>query len=92
MNGIQRAVAILGGNTNLARVIGRRPQEITKWLRRGWVTPGACGAIAEAVLLAIPLAKRRGVDVETARPVTLRDLNPGLPDVLPVVSTAAEEA
>lgn len=90
MNGIERAVEIFGAIakgavSNLARAIGRSPQEVSKWLKRGWAPAKYCGAIASAVTAAIPLAKLYGLDPEVARPVTLKDLNPDLPEVVAVV-------
>lgn len=92
MNGIERAVAILGSNANLARAIGRRPQEVAKWLKRGWVPAKYCGVIAEVVPVAIPMAHVYGIAQDVARPVTLKELNPDLPDVLPARTAEVEGA
>lgn len=95
MTGIQRAIDIFdaisrGAVTNLARAIRRSPQEVDKWLRRGWVPAKYCVAISQAVAAAIPLARFYGLSVDVARPVTLKELNPDLPNVIPDVASANE--
>ena len=97
MNGIERTVEIFaaisnGPKSNLARAIGRSPTEIDKYLKRGWVTPRHCEKMVAAVLAAIPLALFYGLDPAIARPVTLKELNPDLPDVMPASSAATAEA
>lgn len=97
MKGIERVVEIFaaisnGPKSNLARAIGRSPTEIDKYLKRGWVTPRHCEKVVAAVQAAIPLARFYGLDPDIARPVTLKELNPDLPDVMPVRTPEEEGA
>jgi hypothetical protein len=97
MNGIERAVEIFGAistgpKTNLARAIGRSPAEIDKWLKRGWVPAKYCAAISAVIPVAIPLALIYGLDPDLAHPISLQELNPDLPDVMPVRTAEAEDA
>ena len=49
MEALLRAVSLAGGQTALARRIGKSPAHVAQWLRRGRVGPTACIPIETAV-------------------------------------------
>lgn len=48
MNGLQRAIDILGSQSALAGAIGRVPQVVNNWVRRGNVPAESCPEIEKA--------------------------------------------
>ena len=49
MQALLNAILLAGGQTALARRIGKRQSHVAQWLRRGRVGPTACIAIETAV-------------------------------------------
>ena len=49
MEALLRAVSLAGGQTALARRIGKKQPTVAQWLRRGRVSPTSCIAIETAL-------------------------------------------
>ncbi|QAU22564.1 hypothetical protein EO087_00065 [Dyella sp. M7H15-1] len=79
MNPLDRAVAIFDSQAALARAMGGLPQEIHRWIKRGWVPANRCQAVVAAVNKELPSAMQRGLVPEIARPLTLHELNSVFP-------------
>lgn len=62
--GIERAVQIVGGQSELARQLGVKPQAVQQWVASGVVPPRRCKSI---------------VDICNSE-LTLHDLNPLFPE------------